>query len=180
MGTWLYYIAVAYGIHMIYWPAILSSKSLQSVWRNSPPEQTALYLILFLYLSSCLPTPTHSFSSWIFQRMMRQVWWIVCWKPYSQELHSETAGREHQDPEVSPISFPYIYKQTKTHTENRVPILTVNNVLIPVRCSKIAVNPVPNLPTGCICFLFCFLKAECIEWILGFFCLGIIQLLFTP
>lgn len=128
MGTWLHYIAVAYGIHMIYWPAILSSKSLQSVWQNSPPEQTALYLILFLYLSSCLPTPTHSFSSWVFQRMMRQVWWIVCWKPYSQELHSETAGREHQDPEVSPISFPYIYKQTKTHTKNLVPILTVKKM----------------------------------------------------
>lgn len=106
----------------------------------------------------CLPTPTHSFSSWVFQRMMRQVWWIVCWKPYSQELHSETAGRERQDPEVSLILYLCLYTTKDTHRK-LVPIMFGKTVvLISVRCSKITMNPCPNLPTGCIFFLFCFLK----------------------
>lgn len=55
--------------------------------------------------------------------MMRQAWWIACWKPYSQELHSETAGRERQDPEVSLISQTYIYTQPKMHkSEKKKPV----------------------------------------------------------
>lgn len=113
-------------------PGFVSSKSAITI---AQPKRNYTLTDFSPLALLCLRTPPHPFSSCDFQRMMRQVWWIVCWKPYSRELHSETAGRERQDPEVSLISFTFTYAQTK---DAHIKLISCNclSVLIPVRYSK--------------------------------------------
>lgn len=93
---------------------------------------------------------------------MRQVWWIVCWKPYSQAPHSETAGRECHDQEVSLISHIY------AHAVNPVTVLSGKTVDTNSYSSQI-LKKKKNLNE----FLLC-LKVDWFKSILWFPCLGFV------
>lgn len=77
--------------------------SLMNSWKLAGQGLNKLHLTCFFGLSHFLIVLQQPliFFRLLFQKTMRPVWWIVCLKLCSQELHLETAEKEPQDPEVS-------------------------------------------------------------------------------
>lgn len=100
-------------------PAIICSKFLQSIWQTSLLKQTALYLILFLYLSSVLQHPLIFFTLFCFLFFSENDETGVM-DSLLEALQSGAAFRDRRKRAPRPRGESHIltsiYTETKTHT----------------------------------------------------------------
>lgn len=124
-------------------PAIICSKFLQSIWQTSLLKQTALYLILFLYLSSVLQHPLIFFTLFCFLFFSENDETGVM-DSLLEALQSGAAFRDRRKRAPRPRGESHIltsiYTETKTHTWNLVSLLAETNCRQCFDCSQMFKN----------------------------------------